>query len=176
MDLDAGDGPGGGQDEGAGWFSVSDVDGDRGVGDVGGDRAASGASADETYWPAIMTRPESETRRWTVTGSIEGRGRGPAGRAPWSRRAWPGVSGFGRGCGCPAGQALPVAAERRTTAAPRAGCPRGSRPGTQGVPAAASPGTNNHYTHRDCGVRCAPCSRPLDPAVASGPSARDQRW
>jgi hypothetical protein len=39
--------------------------------------------------------PVALTRRWTATGSVRGRGGGPARRAPWSRRAWSGVSGSG---------------------------------------------------------------------------------
>ena len=48
------------------------------------------------FWPATMMTPVLLARRWTVTGSAEGRGGGPAGRAPRSLRAWSRVSGLGR--------------------------------------------------------------------------------
>ena len=43
-----------------------------------------------------MMTPVLLATRWTVTGSVEGRGGGPAGRAPRSSRAWSQVSGLGR--------------------------------------------------------------------------------
>ena len=48
------------------------------------------------FCPAIMMTPVLLATRWTVTGSAEGRGGGPAGRAPRSSRAWSQVSGLGR--------------------------------------------------------------------------------
>jgi hypothetical protein len=43
-----------------------------------------------------MMTPVLLATRWTVMGSVEGRGGGPAGRAPRRRRAWSQVSGLGR--------------------------------------------------------------------------------
>ena len=48
------------------------------------------------FCPTTMMTPVLLARRWTVTGSAEGRGGGPAGRAPRSSRAWSQVSGLGR--------------------------------------------------------------------------------
>jgi hypothetical protein len=49
-----------------------------------------------TVWQQTQIVPVALTRRWTVTGSVRGRGGGPAGRAPRSRRACWGMSGLGR--------------------------------------------------------------------------------
>jgi hypothetical protein len=45
------------------------------------------------FCPAIMMTPVLLARRWAVTGSADGRGGGPAGRAPRSSRASSQVSG-----------------------------------------------------------------------------------
>ena len=49
-----------------------------------------------TFWLATMITPVFEARRCTRTGSVEGLGTGPTGRACCSRAASPGCSGFGR--------------------------------------------------------------------------------
>ena len=48
------------------------------------------------FCPATMMTPVLLARRWAVTGSVDGRGGGPAGRAPRIARAWSQVSGLGR--------------------------------------------------------------------------------
>src|SRR5918911_2919295 len=50
----------------------------------------------ESFCLATRMTPLLEARRCTVTGSTEGRGGGPAGRAPRSLRAWSQLGGLGR--------------------------------------------------------------------------------
>jgi hypothetical protein len=65
--------------------AVGQLDGQRGLGDVDGDSAVGVDSAEGDFWPQIMITPLFEARRCARTGSIDGRGGGPAGRTPRSR-------------------------------------------------------------------------------------------
>ena len=95
LGFDAADRLGGGPADGAGVLAVQ-VDGDDLGGDVDGDDLPGVDPAQGDLCPATMMMPVLLATRWTVTGSAEGRGGGPAGRAPRSSRAWSQVSGLGR--------------------------------------------------------------------------------
>jgi hypothetical protein len=65
-------------------------------GDVDGELSVGVGSAEGQFCPTTVMIPLSEARGCTVMGSTEGRGGGPAGRAPHSLRAWSWASGLGR--------------------------------------------------------------------------------
>ena len=75
---------------------AAEVDGHDLGGDVDGDDLAGVDPAQGDFLPATMMTPVLLATRWTVTGSVKGRGGGPAGRAPRSSRAWSQVSGLAR--------------------------------------------------------------------------------
>ena len=95
LGFDAADRLGGGPADGAG-VVVAEVDGDDLGGDVDGDDARAWMRPRAIFCPATMMTPVLLATRWAVTGSADGRGGGPAGRAPRSWRAWSQVSGLGR--------------------------------------------------------------------------------
>jgi hypothetical protein len=87
LGLEAADGLGGGPADGAGVVAAQ-VDGDGVVGDVhAGDLACVDPALGAIFWPATMITPVLLARRWAVAGPADGRGGGPAGRAPRRRRA-----------------------------------------------------------------------------------------
>ena len=95
LGFDAADGLGGGPPDDAG-VVAGQVDGDRVGGDVDGDDAPGVDAARAIFCAAIMITPVLLATRWAATGSVEGRGGGPAGRAPRILRACSQVSGLGR--------------------------------------------------------------------------------
>ena len=78
------------------------------------------------FCPATMITPVLLATRWAVTGSVEGRGGGPAGRAPRSSRAWSQVSGLGRVREQDPGGGV----EEHQRVSARSGCDTGGRRGS----------------------------------------------
>lgn len=62
--------------------AVIEIDGDGVLSDMNGHDVVGVAAPEGEFWPATMMTPVADSRRCTVTGSIESRGGGPAGRAP----------------------------------------------------------------------------------------------